>query len=178
RESDAGGAAGDERDLAHEFARRPARRLHVRLRHAFLPAAASAVRVAARLSGSSTFQLAAEGSIVRSRPRSTLPVPSSTKPSTPCWSRNRIDSSQRTLASSCSSSARRISFALCPGLARALLITGQRASRRFTRASASLSPFAAGSISGEWNAPLTSSLIVRLAPFAFARSHAASTAAG
>src|SRR5262249_28584117 len=83
-EADAGGAAGHERDLLDQLARGRDCGMELRLGHALLPAAASAVRVAVRLSGSSTFQLIAVESIDLRSPRSTLPVPSSTNPSTPC----------------------------------------------------------------------------------------------
>src|ERR1043166_3627147 len=149
REPDPGGPAGDERRLLLQLARRSARRVKPGLGHALLPAAESADRVVARLSGSSTFQLVADASIARRSPRSTLPVPSSTKPSTP-WARSqRMESSQRTLASSWASSAWRISPDFCTGRAEAFEITGQRASRIDTEASASARPFAAGSMSGE-----------------------------
>ena len=116
---------------------------------------ASAASVAARLSGSSTFQharapcrssSAARAAPCRCRPRR--------RSSTPSREQAPIDSSQRTGAETCRRSAvadrvrRR-----APAAASTLVTTGAAASRNATPARCGASRSCAGSISGEWNAP-------------------------
>ena len=120
---------------------RAVRRLHVRLGHALLPAPASAVRVAvqavrvldvpARGVGLDRAQQPAQHLAGAQLDEALDALRQQLRAWTPPSAR---------WTSSCSSSASRISAAFCTGFAQALLITGQRASRNVTPASASDRP--------------------------------------
>src|SRR5688572_17871729 len=176
--ADPGRAAGDDRDLAFELEPRGGS-AHRRRGRAHAPApllAGSAASASSRLAGSSTFTLFASGAICLRRPRSTLPLPSSTNAVTSSPRRWRIDSSQRTAPRSWRPRRSRISAAFVTGRASTLATTGQAASCTDTAASAATRPSAAGPMSGEWNAPETGRRSARFAPAALNAGRAASTA--
>src|SRR5690606_33869995 len=142
-------APGDEGDLA------------LQLPGAHAPASCSAP---ARSDGSPTLSVGTPRAFRRFRPWSTFPGPSSRKRSTPAASIAAIEARQRTGEVSCSTRSSRARAPESTGAAVTLDTTGQAGSRNSTVARCARSPSAAGSISGEWNAPETLSSTTFFAP--------------